>query len=232
MNDARGILFVGAALSTLVACAGPRASAEGVPRTLTDAEIADLTYVREEEKLARDVYLALGERFPLPQFENIAEAETRHMAAAGSLLERYGIPDPVGSRPPGSFQNQELEALYRELVEEGLRGETDALRAGARLEEIDLADIGARRERASRQDVRHVFDQLARGSRNHLRAFVTGLRARDVTYEPTVLDRAAYDAIVTTPHERGGGHGRRGRGGGCRPGAAHGAGSCRGHGSP
>ena len=36
--------------------------------TLTDAEIDHITYMREEEKLARDVYLTLSEKYPAQQF--------------------------------------------------------------------------------------------------------------------------------------------------------------------
>ena len=39
---------------------------------LTDDEAAALAYLREEEKLARDVYLTLADTWQLPIFANIA----------------------------------------------------------------------------------------------------------------------------------------------------------------
>ena len=47
--------------------------------------------MREEEKLARDVYVALGDRWGLRVFENIARAEQRHMDAVVAQLDREGV---------------------------------------------------------------------------------------------------------------------------------------------
>ncbi len=59
--------------------------------TSTSDEIHDILYLREEEKLARDVYLKLAERWQLPIFENIARAEQRHMDLVLQVIEVYGI---------------------------------------------------------------------------------------------------------------------------------------------
>ncbi len=83
-----------------------------VPATLTPGEIAGLTFMREEEKLARDVYLTLNEAWDLQVFSNIARAEQSHMAAIGTLLTRYGIADPAAGNDVGEFTNPELQVLY------------------------------------------------------------------------------------------------------------------------
>lgn len=70
---------------------------------LSPPEKEGLLYMREEEKLARDVYLFLGEKFNARAFLNIAESEQTHMAYVKVLLDKYGIPDPVGSNPRGVF---------------------------------------------------------------------------------------------------------------------------------
>jgi hypothetical protein len=59
--------------------------------TLTDEQMATLRFMANEEKLAHDVYLALGELYDLPVFEGIAASEAQHQAAVNTLLERYGI---------------------------------------------------------------------------------------------------------------------------------------------
>lgn len=46
--------------------------------TLEEKEIEHITYIREEEKLARDVYLTLYELYQASIFENISESEQRH----------------------------------------------------------------------------------------------------------------------------------------------------------
>ena len=55
-------------------------------KPLTAADAAGLQYMREEEKLARDVYTLLGDRYDVRVFDNIARAESRHMAAIKRLL--------------------------------------------------------------------------------------------------------------------------------------------------
>lgn len=169
---------------------------------LTAADRTNLAYMREEERLAHDVYVALGERWGLRTFENIARAEATHTTAVKTLLDRYGITDPVGTNAPGVFTDQELQALYTSLTAQGSASLTEALRVGALIEELDIADLQARRSAAA--DVQLVFDNLERGSRNHLRAFNRQLTNNGVTYQPTHISQADFDSIVNSPTERGG----------------------------
>ncbi|NOR83897.1 MAG: DUF2202 domain-containing protein, partial [Ardenticatenales bacterium] len=83
---------------------------------LTDAEASGLLYMREEEKLARDVYLTLFELWDFQSFANIARSEQTHTDAVQRLLERYDLPDPAGGQSVGEFTNPDLQALYDQLV--------------------------------------------------------------------------------------------------------------------
>jgi len=183
--------------------------------TLTQAEIDGLVYMREEEKLAHDVYIALGEKWDLAILENIAKAEQSHTDAVLNLLERYGVADPAAGKAAGEFANAELQALYDELVEQGSRSLADALRVGGAIEEIDLLDLEERIAQTQRTDIQRVYENLMRGTRNHLRSFVSTLKTETgETYEPQQLSQEAYEEIVDGEMERGGGYGRgRGRGG-------------------
>ena len=58
---------------------------------LSDAEAATLTFMREEEKLARDVYLALYDLWSNPVFSMIASSEQKHMDAIKRQLDAYGL---------------------------------------------------------------------------------------------------------------------------------------------
>lgn len=62
---------------------------------LNEVEIADLTLMREEEKLARDVYWALGDIWTFRIFANISQSEQVHMDAMLALLEKYELQDPA-----------------------------------------------------------------------------------------------------------------------------------------
>lgn len=189
-------------------------SSGAISASLTDEQVAWLVHMREEEKLARDVYLTLGERWDVNVFHNIPRAEQRHMDAVGTLLQHYGLDDPI--RPGaegvvGVFTSAELSSLYDELVAQGQDSLGDALRVGAAIEELDIDDLNealAALPGGLPADIAQVYENLNRGSRNHLRAFVGQLRARGEAYEPSYLSAETVEQILAEPTERGG-RGRR-----------------------
>ena len=135
-----------------------------------------MIYMRQEEKLARDVYRTLGETWNLPIFKTIARAESRHMNAVGNLLTRYGIADPVAKDIRGQFADQRFTEMYRTLVASGSKSRADALRVGVRIEELDIADLKDDLKSIRHDDIRVVYQKLLRGSQQHLRAFTSQLR--------------------------------------------------------
>ncbi len=148
----------------------------GVATTdLSEAEAEGLSFMREEEKLARDVYLMLYEQWGIRIFQNIAKAEETHMSAVAGLLERYGIPDPAADTAVGVFTNPELQALYDQLMEEGSQSLADALRVGALVEEVDIIDLEDYIDQTDNDDMLLVYQNLLKGSYNHLRAFTSTL---------------------------------------------------------
>lgn len=172
--------------------------------TLNDAEIEGLLYMREEEKLARDVYLTLYDEWGLRVFQNISRSEQTHMDAVKTLLDRYGLEDPAAGNAIGVFTDLTLQALYDQLVAEGSQSLADALRVGAAIEEIDILDLEERIAQTDNADIQQVYENLMRGSSNHLRAFVSNLeRQTGETYQPQYLDQTAYESIVNSPMGRG-----------------------------
>jgi hypothetical protein len=174
---------------------------------LSEEEADGIVFLREEEKLARDVYLKLYEKWGLRVFQNIAQSEETHMTAVKTLIDRYGLDDPA-KEEVGVFANQELQALYDQLIEEGYRSPADALRVGAAIEEIDILDLEERVEQTDQADIVQVYQNLLSGSQNHLRAFVSNLQRRDgAVYTPQYLSQQAYDETVEAQTERGRGGG-------------------------
>jgi hypothetical protein len=175
--------------------------------TLSEAEVEGLLYMREEEKLARDVYLTLYEAWGLGIFQNIAESEATHMEAVRSLIERYGLEDPAEDKGVGIFVDETLQGLYDQLVAEGSQSLANALRVGAAIEEIDILDLQEYSEQTDEPEIQLVYENLTKGSRNHLRSFVSTLdRQAGESYQPQYLDTATYDAIVGSETERGRGN--------------------------
>ena len=157
---------------------------EAMVGELTPDEIAGLTYMREEEKLARDVYMTLYEAWGRRIFSNIARSEQKHMDAVATLLDRYGIADPAAGNDVGQFTDPDLQALYDELVELGSQSLADALRVGVTIEQVDIDDLQQELATVEHQDIQRVYERLEQGSQNHLQAFESTLqRLSGIAYE-------------------------------------------------
>lgn len=169
---------------------------------LSAAEESEVLYLREEEKLARDVYLTLADRWQLPIFSNIAAAEQRHMDLVFKVIEVYGLVDPVTDDAVGAFTDPELGALFNTLVGDGEVSLVGALTVGATIEDMDLADLYELLAITDNDHLEIVAYNLAKGSRNHLRAFVRALEAQGETYTQQYLDPDAFEAILEAEMER------------------------------
>lgn len=170
---------------------------------LTVDEEDDLLFMWEEEKLARDVYLSLTEAWQLPIFANIAHAEQKHMELMFKLIETYNFAARVPDDVFGVFVDAELGALFDQFVADGNSSLVDALRVGATIEDKDLADLYNLIEYGTEnKQVELVAYNLAKGSRNHLRAFVRALGAQGETYAPLFLESDTYEAILETGTEQ------------------------------
>ena len=182
---------------------------------LSADEIADLLFMREEEKLARDLYLAFYEQWGIPIFQNIAASEQAHMDALLTLIDLYGLEDPVADNGPGQFSDLALQSLYDQLLTAGSQSAIDALYVGAAVEEIDILDLWGSLTLAESDDIIAVYQNLLTGSENHLRAYVSSWeRQTDETYLPQQLDQDDFDEIMGgTPNGSGNGQGQGGQGG-------------------
>lgn len=179
--------------------AGPRP----VAPALTQAEAATLSFMREEEKLARDVYLNTSDAYNSVIFANIAKSEQTHMNTMLTLLTKYKLPDPVMA-DIGTFWNQDLQDLYNELMARAGVSYPEALRVGALIEEVDIEDLQSAITETSKADLKNAYGNLLRGSRNHLRAFVAEIERAGLIYEAQHLPPEVVNAILDTPIERGG----------------------------
>jgi len=174
--------------------------------TLSSAEEAGILLMREEEKLARDVYLTLYEKWNIPVFASIAASETTHMDSMELLIDRYGLEDPVADESAaarGNYQREEFEELYSDLTAQGLASYQAALEVGALIEDLDIADLQKLISESSNDDVKVVYQNLVKGSRNHLRAFIRQLDRYDGEYVPQYITKADYQQIITSRNESG-----------------------------
>jgi hypothetical protein len=180
---------------------------------LSTEESASLLFMREEEKLARDVYNVLATTWGQAPFSNIASSEQLHMDQIKLLLDRYGLTDPALA--PGQFTNPDLQALYNQLVPQGSLSIGDALKVGAAIEEIDILDLQTRFAQTDNADIELVYNNLMNGSFNHLKAFSSSLNQQTgETYQPQYLSADQYQIIITSTNGNGnqGGNGNGSQG--------------------
>lgn len=169
---------------------------------LSDEEAAGLAFMREEEKLAGDVYSALFDVHGLRIFANIADSEQTHAEAVLALLDRYDLPDPATGEA-GVFTNTDLQMLYDTLVARGSASLYDGLVVGALIEDLDIVDLDDNMAQVvENDDILLVYNNLQLGSRNHLRAFYRQLTANGWDYTPEYLSQEAFDEIVNSEMER------------------------------
>lgn len=168
---------------------------------LTPEERDDLLLMREEEKIARDVYTRLFEQWGIRSFDNISGAEQAHMDAILVLLEHHGLPDPAQGLGVGQFRRTDLQELYDALVKQGLRSPADAIRVGLLVEELDIDDLQKAARRTNKPEILAVYAELERGSRNHLRAFYHWKQMLGIDYSPKHLSAAEFEQTAQSAHE-------------------------------
>ena len=171
------------------------------PLTLQEEE--SLLFMREEEKLARDVYLYLYDIWGDKIFLNISDSEQQHTDAVLGLIEKYNLPDPAADTAVGEFDNLDLQGLYDLLTAQGAASLIDALIVGATIEDLDINDLNSQLLFIDNADIILVYESLLKGSRNHLRAFTGRLTELGFDYVPVYISQEDYDAIVSNPSERG-----------------------------
>lgn len=140
--------------------------------SLSQEEIDGLIHMRIEEKLARDVYTVLGNKWQAKVFLNIKLSEQNHMDAIKRILVRYGISDPLTTDEVGVFPNENFQNLYNELIAQGSITIIEAFKVGVKIEELDIDDLEFQLENVvDNIDIIRVYTNLKTGSENHLAAF-------------------------------------------------------------
>lgn len=202
--------------------------AEGIESTTSERIITGVTaenddvndgllLMREEEKLAHDLYQAFFDLYEMRIFSNISSSEANHMEAVLGLLKSAGLEDPATDEA-GVFSNAELQDAYDGLLSSGKTSLVDALKSGAYVEELDIRDLQEQLNLVEDESIKVVYSNLLRASGNHLRAFNRVLANNGVDYEPQLLSQETFNGIVNSESEQGR-KGRRGGQCGCGQGA-------------
>lgn len=195
IDDQQGNLTVSLATIQQSVTATPK-------ETLEEAELARILFIREEEKLAYDVYKTMFDKYGVNIFQNIPNSELSHMEAMLTIIRKYGLVDPMDTNPRGIFKDSTLQALYNQLVSQGNTSVLSAYQVGALIEELDIHDLNKSLALTNNQDVRIVYDFLNKGSRNHLRSFYKNIKKANGSYFPIYISQIEFDAIVNSEMEK------------------------------
>lgn len=155
-----------------------------------------LQFVREEEKLARDVYITLYKKWNSGIFNNISYSEQTHTDKVRLLLEKYNIFDPAAGKAIGEFVNPKISDYYKNLISRGHVSKKEALYVGAYIEELDIGDLRHEINQATSREVKQVYSNLMYGSYNHLKAFVGQIQRLGITYKAQLLEQSDVDRIL------------------------------------
>lgn len=138
-----------------------------------DADLAeDLQFMREEERMARELYQAFADKYDdAAPFKNIVKSEARHYDAVGVLLDRYDVTDPSEGKAAGTYAFPEIQKLYDGWLADGNVSLDAAYDVGVELETADIADLKAAINEHTEADVDRVLGNLLKGSEQHLTAF-------------------------------------------------------------
>lgn len=185
-NIALGITLLALGLTLPATAVNPTSSG------LSAEQAADLQFMREEEKLARDVYGALATKWASQVFANIRQSEQQHTDRLAALLAARGLADPGAALGPGQFADASLAALYAQLVAQGKSSRVEALKVGAAIEEIDIRDLDQRIASMPDAEVRLAYESLRDASWRHLASFVRNLEREGVRYTPQTLEPSLY----------------------------------------
>lgn len=163
--------------------------------TLNDEQKQLLVFMWNEEKLAKDVYLALNQIHPSQQMSTIAtRSEAKHQESVRALLEKYnlsvweplnpsaGYSDAAASAvAPGTYTVAAVQTLYNTLYAKGTASARDSMEVGCMVEVTDVNDLTRDLPLVGNLlDATTVFENLRAGSYNHYWAFDRGLKAMGV----------------------------------------------------
>ena len=164
--------------------------------TLTETDTEGLLLMVEEEKLARDVYTSLYNEWNVPIFKNIADSEQQHMDAVKLLLDANDVAVPAETETEGKFADSKLQSYYNELTEQGTLSLEEALSVGAMVEDLDIADLQKLVTESDNKEVKVLYQNLMKGSRNHMRSFTAQLERYDIEYEAVYIEDEYFELIL------------------------------------
>jgi len=164
-------------------------------------EIDFLLKMYEEEKLARDVYVSFYNKYNIEFFKNTSQAQQIQMNQIACLLKHYNLKYKATERE-GIFNDLNIQQHYFDFKEQGDISVSDAIKASATIEDLNLFDLGEYMSFTKNPAILAIFKHLSCGAKNHLRNFVNVLKVKNETYLPKHITEKEYKRIVKKKNEK------------------------------
>ncbi|HIP34154.1 MAG TPA: DUF2202 domain-containing protein [Bacteroidia bacterium] len=166
---------------------------------LTESEKKAIIHMREEEKMARDIYRTLSKTTDSKVFVNIPISENKHMDVFHQLIDRYDLADPVIDEANiGTFTDPEFTKLFNTLVEKGKLSDKDAYEAGLMVEDLNMYNLLKYSSETEKADLKLAYDTLFKQSRHHMAAFNRQLEKVGGKYTPTYITMEQFEEAINS----------------------------------
>ncbi len=144
--------------------------AEHIEKCMTPKVVGALQYLVQEEKLMRDVFRNLFERYDIYAFKKAADVADEHYDKLMKLLADHGIHIDVPDTK-GVYTSAIFEKLYVDAIEAGSKSLADAMRVGRELESINIMDLKHRDVYKADKCIRDVLDSFIADADKRFRTF-------------------------------------------------------------
>jgi hypothetical protein len=197
--------------AALIGLSYPAAVSAATQTTSSGLSNAQLTEMREEERMARDLYTQLAKSSGEAIFTQIATSEQRHLSAVERLMTAQGMDADAAGATVGRYAVPELQTAYDRWLAQGRLSDQAAYKVGVTLEKQDIADLTLMTAPSGSTAAR-VVQALLAGSEHHLAAFTKAVNGEPIGPGMEPGRRAGGAAGGSCPD--GPQDGQRGHGGG------------------
>lgn len=177
---------------------------------LTTDEIEFIYAVREDEKLAHNLYIYFVTQYPTArQLANIGNAEINHITTIERVFTYYEIDFPTLGQP-GVFTDENRQAIYTRLTAQGSTLH-EAYQVMAALEEENIVIYSKVASELTNPNLQLIINNLAQSSENHFKVLVNQITAWGSIYTPTLLEASQYEEILDSVFQPGNCYGMQGQ---------------------
>lgn len=165
----------------------------------TDEQKA-LVQIFEQEKLARDVYSQIGEKFGIKILKNAAIGKQKQMSLILDFMTLNQVAVAFDDAQ-GVFKSPELRENYSAFLTEGLGSLNNAFRVGAKMEDYNIYHIDKILATQTTGKLVLLLSKLSCSAGNELKTQVNMLVGNGEMFMPDYISVKLYRSIMHDNHE-------------------------------